>query len=79
MQAPARTLVLIEQDGAMLARLFDAQLKLVSEIDAASEEVSVMTRGLRPEHGAESPLWDAALRGHSARERAEALVYRLDV
>lgn len=79
MQAPARTLVLIEQDGAMLARLFDLQLNLVSEFDAASEEVGVMTAGLRPEHGADAPAWDKALRGHSPRERAEALVYRLDV
>jgi hypothetical protein len=77
--APARYLVLIEQDGAILARLFDDRLQLVEEFDAGSEEVAVMTAGLRAQPGAGEPRWDRALAGHSAQERAEARVYVLDV
>lgn len=79
MQPPTRYLVLIESGGAMLARLFDAGLVQRAEIDAASEEVAVMTAGLQPERGAAAPAWAAALSGHSATERAAALVYTLDV
>lgn len=79
MQPPARYLVLIGTDGAMLARLFDAGFVQRAEIDAASEEVSVMTGGLRPERGASTPAWAAALSGHSETERAAALIYTLDV
>lgn len=79
MQPPARYLVLIETDGAMLARLFDADLVQRAEIDAASEEVAVMTAGLHPERGATAPTWAAALSGHSETERAAARIYTLDV
>lgn len=77
--APARYLVLIEQDGAILARLFDDRLRPVEEFDAGSEEVAVMTAGLRAQAGALDPQWDRALAGHGERERAEARVYVLDV
>jgi hypothetical protein len=77
--ARARYLVLIEQDGAMLARLFDDRLQAVEEFDAGSEEVAVMTAGLPGQPGAGDPQWDRALAGHGARERAEARVYVLDV
>jgi len=79
MQKPARYLVLIEQDGAMVARLLDDELKLVEEFDASSEEVVTMTTGLKSQRGAAEALWDRALRGHNPAERAAALVYTLDV
>ena len=79
MQKPARYLVLIEQGGSMVARLFDADLRLVADIDAASEEVAVMTSGLQPQANAGDAFWDAALRGHNATERRMAEVYTLDV
>ncbi len=79
MQPPARYLVLIESGGAMLARLFDADLVQRAEFDAASEEVAVMTSGLRPAHHATAPRWDGPLAGHNASERAAARVYTLDV
>ena len=79
MQKPARYLVLIEQDGAMIARLFDDGLRLVEEFDASSEEVVTMTAGLQARRGAADAFWDRALRGHNAAERTAALVYTLDV
>lgn len=79
MQEPARYLVLIESDGAMLARLFDVQLRQLAEFDAASEEVVVMTRGLLPQRGVVGPEWARALAGHNSAERAAARVYTLDV
>ena len=79
MQEPARYLVLIESDGAMLARLFDAAHRQLAEFDAASEEVVVMTRGLVPQRGAAGPEWMRALSGHNEGERAAARVYTLDV
>ena len=79
MQAPAKYLVLIDAAGEMIARMFDADLRLVSEFDASSEEVAVMTTGLRPERSAQGAFWDRALKGHSSEERAAADVYTLDV
>lgn len=79
MQAPARYLVIIESDGSMLARLFDAQRIQRAEFDAASEEVAVMTAGLQPAADAAEPVWDRPLAGHNAAERAAAQVYTLDV
>ncbi|MED5622276.1 hypothetical protein [Ideonella sp. BN130291] len=79
MQKPARYLVIVEQDGGMLARLFDDDMRLAAEFDASSEEVVVMTAGLQPQRGAIAAQWDKPLRGHSASERAAALVYTLDV
>lgn len=79
MRRPARTLVLIEQDGAMVARMFDDQFQLVEEFDATSEEVVTMTAGLQAQRGAEERFWDEVLGGHSTAERAAAQVYTLDV
>lgn len=79
MQQPARFLVLIESDGAMLARMFDAERRQLAEFDASSEEVAVMTTGLSPMHEAGMATWDRALAGHSGAERTAAQVYRLDV
>ncbi len=79
MQKPARFLVLIESDGAMLARLFDAERRQLAEFDASSEEVVVMTSGLAPTNDATGKPWEAALAGHSESERQAARVYVLDV
>ncbi|MBQ1764214.1 MAG: hypothetical protein IIZ92_15090 [Aquincola sp.] len=79
MQKPARFLVIIDAGGGMVARLFDDQRHLVTEIDASTEEVVVMTAALKPERSAAQPDWNDALRGHSAEERAAAQVYTLDV
>lgn len=76
---PARYLVLIESGGVVLARLFLDTREQVAEIDGATEEATQMMAGQVPQHGAEGAEWDAALRGHSAAERAAAAVYTLDV
>jgi len=76
---PVRYLVLIDAAGASVARLFDEELHQLNEIDGGSEEVAVMTHGLRPAHSATDAAWAQALRGHSAAERAAARVYTLDV
>lgn len=79
MQSPARFLVIIDAGGSMIARLFDERRTLVSEIDASTEEVAVMTASLTPQHGALGAEWDEPLRGHNRDERAAAQVYTLDV
>ena len=76
---PVRYLVIIDGGGAMLAQLFLATRERVEEIDASTEEVAVMTRGLTPARGAGGPEWDVALAGHSAAERSAARVYTLDL
>lgn len=79
MQKPARFLVIIDAGGSMVARLFDDTRALVSEIDASTEEVAVMTAALTPTRTALDAEWDEALQGHSRAERAGAEVYTLDV
>jgi len=76
---PTRYLVLIDAAGAMVARLFDDARRPVAEFDASSEEVAVMTTGLRPAKGADAAAWNEALDGHSHQERLAADVYTLDV
>lgn len=76
---PARYLILIDASGAMTARLFDAERRPLGEFDASSEEVAVMTTGLRAARGAVGPEWARALSGHSDSERAQAEVYTLDI
>ncbi len=78
-KTPAKYLVLIEADGTVLAKLYDAQRAHVADVDATSEEVGVMTRGLTPEAGANAAPWAQILSGHGTRERAEARIYTLDV
>ncbi|HZE92265.1 MAG TPA: hypothetical protein VE029_11255 [Rhizobacter sp.] len=77
--APAKYLILIESGGAMVARLFDANRVQLSDFDAASEEVAVMTQGLTPRHDGTDAAWARALSGHNAAERAAAQVFTLDV
>ena len=76
---PVKYLILIDASGAMVARLFDAQRVHVSDIDASSEEVAVMTTGLTPAQGADDAAWARVLSGHNADERRAAQVYTLDV
>jgi hypothetical protein len=78
-RSPSRYLVLIDSAGVIVARLFAESRDEVAEFDAGTEEVALMTRGLRPSQGAGGPEWDRALAGHSADERAGAEVFTLDV
>lgn len=78
-RATSRYLVLIESAGAATALLFTEARERVADIDAGTEEVALMTRGLQPALGATGPEWDRALAGHSADERAAARVFALDV
>ena len=75
----SRYLVVIESDGVAVARLLLGSLEQVAEFDAGTEEIAVMTRGATVRQGAGGPEWDRALAGHSAEERAAAVVYVLDV
>jgi hypothetical protein len=77
-RAPVRYLVIIEEAGSAVARLFLASHEQVAEVDAGSEEVAQLVRGRKAEHGAIGPEWDRALLGHSPAERAAAEVYTLD-
>ena len=79
LRKPARYLVIIDEAGSTLARLFLDTHEQVGEIDAGAEEVALMARGLIPAKGALGPEWDRALRGHSDEERREADVYTLEV
>lgn len=76
---PAKYLIVIDAGGSMVARLFDAQRKPLTDFDASSEEVAVMTTGLTPQRGALDADWARALSGHNPGERAGAEVYTLDV
>ena len=76
---PARYLILIDASGAMTARLFDAERRPLGDFDASSEEVAVMTQGLRAAAGADAPDWDKALAGHNASERRGAEVFTPDI
>lgn len=79
MAGPARYLVLIDAAGEMVARLFDAARAHITDFDASSEEVAVMTAGLEPMRGAAVSEWGSALSGHNAEELRSAVVYTLDV
>ena len=75
---PVRYVVVIEGAGSTVVRLFNAHRELVSEVDS-TEEIAWMTHGLQAVHAAQAPEWDRALGAHSARERAAADVYTLEV
>lgn len=76
---PVKYLVIIESDGAMVAKLYDAQLKHENDIDAGSEEVAVMTRGLTPSRHGNDAIWSKVLVGHGEAERCAAEIYTLDL
>lgn len=76
---PARYLVVIESAGTMVAKLFLENRDEVAEIDAGSEEVAQMTKGLVARQDGNDPVWDNALGASSAGERRRADIYTLDV
>jgi hypothetical protein len=76
---PVKYLILIDAGGSMVARLFDGSRRLVTDIDAGSEEVAVMTTGLAPTYDGADPAWSQALAGHSVAQRRAAQVFTLDV
>ena len=76
---PVKYLVLIESDGAMLAKLYDAHYAEVNDIDAASEEVAVMTQGLTPQCSGNDNTWARVLAGHGEPQRQAARIYTLDI
>jgi hypothetical protein len=78
-KTPVKYLVIIESDGAMIAKLYDAHFKNENDIDAGSEEVAVMTRGLKPAKIGNDAVWSKVLAGHGEAERRAAEVYTLDV
>jgi len=78
-KTPVKFLVLIESDGAMVAKLYDGQYVHVNDIDASSEEVAVMTQGLVPTRDANGSTWAPVLAGHGETERRAARIYTLDV
>lgn len=78
--ARARWLVLIDEAGTSIARLFDADRHEVASLDGGTEEVARMTSGLpAAPQGADDPAWDRALAGHSMDERRAARVWALDL
>lgn len=79
LRQPVRYLVVIDSGGSMVARLCLDTREMVTEMDAAVEEVCAMTAGLIPVVGAMGSDWDSALAGHSVEERADARVYTIAV
>ena len=77
--SPVKFLIMVDAGGAMVARLFDANRAHVIDMDASTEEVVDTIEGIAPVHGATDPVWDLALAGHTAAERAQAQVYTLAV
>lgn len=78
-KTPVKYLVIIESDGAMVAKMYDAHYKHENDIDAGSEEVAVMTRGLKPAKSGNDATWAKVLVGHGEAERRAAEIYTLDV
>lgn len=76
---PVRYVIVIDTGGVGIARLFLETRQQVDEFDAGVPEIVLMTQGITPVAGASGAEWDAALRGHSATERAAAEVYTLDL
>ncbi len=70
-------LVMVPAAGGPIAKLLAGNRQPVAELDANTEEVTAMIKGLAPSIGACGPEWDPALAGHSAEERAAAAVYTL--
>lgn len=77
--SPVKFVILIEAGGPMVARLFDANRVHITDMDAASEDVALMTEGLPSEHAGARPEWAPALAGHNDAERAAAQLYVLPV
>ena len=76
---PVRYVVVIDAGGSTVAMLFLESRERVAEVDAGAEEINSMISGIQPVIGALGPEWNAALSGHSTRERGDARVYTLGV
>ncbi len=77
--SPVKYVILIEAGGPMVARLFDANRVHITDLDAASQDVVLMTEGLASEHAGNQAEWALALSGHNDGERAAAQLYTLPV
>ena len=75
----ARYLILIPAPDGPMAKLLDANREPLAELDANTEEVTTMLRGLTPAIGAVGADWDRHLSGHSATERAASKIYSLNL
>ena len=75
----SRYLVVIGSADGSLARLLLADRSQAAEFDAGAEEVGQLIQAAEVTTGAAGAEWDRALSGHTAAERAAALVYTLAV
>jgi hypothetical protein len=71
-------LVVIAAPEGPIAKLLLPDREQVAELDANTEEITAMTKGLTPAIGAMDTVWDKLLAGHSPEERAAAKVYTLE-
>ena len=72
-----RYLIVIPAPDGPIAKLLDTNRQQLAELDANTEEVTTMLKGLAPVVGAAGADWDQSLSGHSAAERASTAVYTL--
>jgi hypothetical protein len=71
-------LVVIAAPEGPIAKLLLPDREQVAELDANTEEVTAMTKGITPVVGATAAEWDEALAGHSSEARAAAKIYTLE-
>ena len=72
-------LIIIQGADGPLARLFLPNHEQVVELDANTEEVTAMIKGLAPSTGATGAEWDRSLASDSPEVRAVAEVYTLSL
>lgn len=72
-------LIVVPAPDGPIAKLLDTGREQLAELDANTEEVTTMLKGLAPVMGAAGTDWDKPLSGHSAEERASAAIYTLDL
>ena len=72
-------LVIIRAAESPIASLFLSNYEQATELDANTEEVSTMIKGIVPRIGATGAEWDRSLVGLSPGERESAEIYVLAV
>ena len=72
-------LVIIHAAEGPIARLFLSNYEQATELDANTEEVSTMIKGIVPSIGAAGSEWDRSLVGLNPDERASAEIYVLAI
>ena len=77
-RAVTKYLVVIAAPEGSIAKLLLPDLEQVAELDANTEEVTAMIKGLEPPVGAAEVEWDKLLAGYSLKERATAMIYTLE-